>query len=208
VTGLVGCRLSDGFTFKINAWVPPRGAAGKSWLVPREEVDGAVRHAFDFYKVEWFGVDPSPAKDDETELNYWLPLCDAWHRDFGKKLKVWATGGAKVGHSVLFDMRIKTLGGAARNQQFVQAAMQTQADIDEHGTFIWDGDPLMLLHFQQAKGRPTPWGRTLGKVTRDSAKHVDLAVCAVGSRMGRRIVLNSGKVRTRRAGATAGKAVF
>jgi len=209
VTALVACRLSDGFVQRLGAWVPPRGTAGKGWLVDREQVDGAVRGAWAKYKVVWFGVDPSPAKDDETELNYWMPLADAWHRDFSKRLKVWATGGAKVGHSVLFDMRIKTLGGAARNAQFVQAAMQTQDDIDETGTFLWDGDPLMLAHFTQAKGRPTPWGRTLGKVTRDSSKHVDLAVSAVGARMGRRIVLNSGKVRARsaRAGGT-GKAVF
>ena len=206
-TALVGCRLSDGFVFKLGIWVPPRGRAGQGWLAPREEVDGAVRHAFELFRVEWFGVDPSPAKDDETELNYWMPLADAWHRDFHKKLKIWATGGTKVGHSVLFDMRIKTLGGASRNQQFVAAAMQTQADIDEHGTFLWDGDALLRAHFHQAKGKPTPWGRTLGKVTRDSAKHVDGAVSAVGARMGRRIVLNSGKVRTRRAGGT-GKAVF
>lgn len=208
VTALVGCRLSDGFVFKIGAWVPPRGEARKGWLVDRGLVDGAVRGMFNDYKVEWFGVDPSPARDDDTELNYWMPYADAWHRDFHKKLKVYATGGAKIGHSVLFDMRVKTLGGAARNAQFVAAAEQTQADIDELGTFLWDGDPLMRLHFHQAKGRPTPWGRTLGKVTRDSAKHVDLAVAAVGASMGRRIVLNSGKVRTRRAGATSGRAVF
>lgn len=209
VTALMLSRLSDGFVQKLGAWVPPRGNAGKGWLVDRELVDGAVRGAFEQYRIVWFGVDPSPAKDDETELNYWMPLCDAWHRDFHKKLKVWATGGAKVGHSVLFDMRIKTLGGAARNAQFVAAAMQTQADIDENGTFLWDGDALVLAHFTQAKGRPTPWGRTLGKVTRDSAKHVDCAVAAVGAAMGRRIVLNSGKVRTRSARAGgSGKAVF
>jgi hypothetical protein len=209
VTALMASRLSDGFVQKLGAWVPPRGAAGKGWLVDRELVDGAVRGAWNDYKVVWFGVDPSPAKDDETELNYWMPLADAWHRDFHKRLKVWATGGAKVGHSVLFDMRIKTLGGAARNQQFVAAAMQTQDDIDETGTFLWDGDPLVLAHFQQAKGRPTPWGRTLGKVTRDSSKHVDCAVAAVGARMGRRIVLNSGKVRARSARAGgSGRAVF
>lgn len=206
-TGIVGCRLSDGHCFRLGVWAPPRGKGGEGWLAPREEVDAVVRHAFATYRVEWFGADPSPATDDLTELNYWVPLIDTWHRDFGKKLKVWAAGGTKIGHSIMFDMRIKTLGGAQRNQQFVAAAMQTQADIDEHGTLTWDGDPVMRSHLHAAKGRPTPWGRTLGKVTRDSKKHVDLAVCMVGARMGRRIVLNSGKVRARtRAGS--GRAVF
>jgi hypothetical protein len=207
-TGLVGCRLSDGHVFVLGCWQPPRGNVGKGWLAPRDEVDAAVRYAFERFKPEWFGVDPSPAKDDETEALYWLPTIDAWHRDFHKKLKIWATGGTRLGSAVLFDMRIKTLGGPARNAQFTQAAMQTVEDIEESGTLTWDGDGRLMLHAHQAKRRPNPWGVSLGKVTRDSEKRVDLAVCMVGSRMGRRIVLNSGKVRTRRAGASSGKAVF
>jgi hypothetical protein len=207
-TGLVGCRLSDGHIFTIGVWERPRGKAGEGWLADRDAVDGAVRFAFERFRVEWFGVDPSPARDDETEALYWMPLIDAWHRDFSKKLKVWATGGTKTGSSVLFDMRIKTPGGQARNAQFTQAAMQTAQDIDEYGTLTWDGNGSLQRHAHDAKRRPNPWGVSLGKVTRDSAKHVDLAVCMVGARMGRRIVLNSGKVRARRAGNSAGKAVF
>jgi hypothetical protein len=207
-TGLVGCRLSDGFVFVLGVWKRPRGKAGEGWRAPVEQVDGAVRNAFATYKVEWFGVDPSPATEDDSEVNYWLPQCDEWHRAFHKKLKVWATGGGRVGHSVLFDMRIKTLGGAQRNAQFVAAAMQTQADIDEYGTLTWDGNPDLREHTHNAKRRPTQWGVSLGKVTRDSSHLVDLAVCMVGSRMGRRIVLNSGKVRRRAATAGSGKAVF
>jgi len=208
-TALVGCRLSDGFCFVLGCWAPPRGKAGEGWLAPRDEVDAVVRHAMDYYRVEWFGVDPSPAKDDESETLYWMPTIDAWHRDFHKKLKVWATGGAKIGSSVLFDMRIKTVGGPDRNRQFTAAAMQTVIDIEENGptSFTWDGDARLLAHAHNAKRRPNPWGVSLGKVTRDSKKHVDLAVCMVGGRMGRRIVLNSGKVRTRRPGSS-GRASF
>jgi hypothetical protein len=207
-TGLVASRLSDGHVMTLGKWERPAGKAGEGWLAPRDEVDGAVRWAFEQYRVVWFGVDPSPAKDDDTEQLYWMPLIDTWHRDFHKKLKVWATGGVKVGHSVLFDMRIKTAGGQQRNAQFTQAAMQCAADIDEHGTLTWDADPRLQTHVHQAKRRTNPWGVSLGKVTRDSNKHVDLAVCMVGARMGRRIVLNSGKVRRRTGGSATGKAVF
>jgi len=208
-TAFAGSRLLDGHTFRLGAWAPPRGKAGIGWLAPREDVDATVRAAFDRYRVEWFGVDPGPGKDDDTDVLYWMPLIDAWHRDFGKKLKVWATPGTRIGHAVLFDMRIKTLGGKDRNQKFTAAAMQTVEDIEETGesAFTWDGDGLAMRHFHDAKRRPNPWGVSLGKVTRDSGKHVDLAVAYVGARMGRRIVLNSGRVRTRRPGAT-GKAVF
>lgn len=205
-TALVACRLRDGAVFVLGCWERPRGKRGEGWLAPRDDVDGTVRHAFATYKAEWFGVDPSPAQDDEIEALYWMPLCDAWHRDFHKKLKVWATPGAK-GSSVLFDMRVKTLGGAQRNATFTAAAMQTVQDIEETGTLTWDGDARLRTHARQAKARPNPWGVSLGKVTRDSDKHVDLAVCMVGARMGRRTVLNSGKVRVRgRSGG--GRAVF
>lgn len=206
-TALVGCRLADGHVFVIDCWSRPRGRRGEGWMVPREEVDGRVRWAMAEYRVEWFGVDPSPAQDDESEHLYWMPLCDTWHRDFHKKLKVWATAGAKIGNAVLFDMRIKTTGGQQRNALFTAAAMQTVQDIEDTGTLTWDGDARLKVHALNAKRRPNPWGVSLGKVTRDSDKHVDLAVCMVGARMGRRIVLNSGKVRTRNR-ATSGRAVF
>lgn len=208
-TALVACRLSDGHVFVLGCWSRPKGKKGEGWLAPRDEVDGVVRYAFEKYKVEWFGVDPSPARDDESEALYWMPTIDAWHRDYHKKLRVWATAGAKIGNAVLFDMRIKTLGGQDRNRQFTQAAMQVVIDVEENGPSVitWDGDGRLMLHAHNAKRRPNPWGVSLGKVTRDSDKHVDLAVCMVGARMGRRIVLNSGKVRVRRAG-TSGKAVF
>lgn len=208
-TALVACRLSDGHVFSLGCWEKPRGKAGEGWRAPIDQVDGAVRHAFDKFTVVWFGVDPSPAKDDDAERLYWMPVIDAWHRDFHKKLKVWATGGAKIGHSVLFDMRIKTPGGPQRNMQFTQAAMQCAADIDETGTLTWDGSAKLQTHTHQAKRRTNPWGVSLGKVTRDSDKHIDSAVCMVGARMGRRIVLNSGKVRVRDGARRAsGRAVF
>jgi hypothetical protein len=37
-TVLRGCRMSDGFLFKIGAWAKPDGAAGAGWEVPRLEV--------------------------------------------------------------------------------------------------------------------------------------------------------------------------
>lgn len=203
VTGLVGCRLSDGYVFTLGAWARPHGDRGTGWLAPREVVDAVVRSAFETYRVEWFGVDPSPARDDETEASYWMPTIDGWHRDFRKKLKVWASSGAKVGNAVLFDMRIKTPGGQARNAMFTQAAMQTAVDIDETGTLFHDGSPMLVMHVHNARKRVNPWGTSLGKVTRGSSKHVDLAVCMVGARMGRRLALNSGKVRER-----TGKASF
>lgn len=102
-------------------------------------------------------------------------------------------------------MRIKTLGGTDRNRMFTEAAMQTARDIDEDGTLTHDGNAALRMHVHNARRRTNPWGVSLGKVSRDSSKLVDLAVCMVGARMGRRIALNSGKLKKRNR---TGEAVF
>lgn len=201
-TTLCGCRLSDGHVMALGGWRKPHGHRGKGWLAPREEVDATVRAAMAFYDVVWFGVDPSPAKDEETEHLYWMPLIDQWHRDFQKKLKVWASPGAG-GHSVLFDMRMSLSGGKKRNQLFTEAAMQTVQDISEDKTLTHDGDPMLRQHVHNARRRTNQWGISLGKINRSSDKLVDYAVTMVGARMGRQLALRSTKVKTtsRRRGA-------
>lgn len=196
-TGLVGCRLKDGHVFVLGFWQRPHGHRGKSWLAPREEVDAVVRDAMRKYQVVWFGVDPSPARDDEDESLYWMALADQWHRDFRKKLPVFATGGDVIGHAVLFDMRLSQRGAHERLKTFTAQAMQCAKDIDEDGTLTHDGHPALRMHVHNARRRPNQWGVSLGKITRNSSKLVDLAVCMVGARMGRRIALNSGKVKQR-----------
>jgi hypothetical protein len=206
-TGLVACRLSDMFVFLPDGdsvWQRPHNwRRGKPWLVPREEVDAKVRATWDRYDVCWFGVDPSPAKDDSEEHLYWMHVIDGWHRDFGPKLPVWATGGTKLGNSVLFDMRLSTFGAKTRNQMFTEAAEMCAKWIDEEGLMgplRHDGNPYLRTHVHNARMRPNPWGTSLGKVTRDSNKLVDLAVCMVGAVMGARIALNSGKLVKKRSG--------
>lgn len=194
-TTLSACRLSDGHVLSLGGWRKPHGARGDGWLVPRETVDAVVREAFQFYDVVWFGVDPSPATDDDNEHLYWMPLIDGWHRDFAKKLKVWASPGAG-GHAVLFDMRLSSPGAKRRNQLFTEAAMQTAVDIDEEAALTHDGDPMLRVHVHNARRRPNQWGVSLGKVNRSSSKLVDYAVTMVGARMGRQLALRSPKVKS------------
>jgi hypothetical protein len=170
--------------------------------VPRAEVDAEVRAAFERYNVAWFGVDPSPAKEDTTEALYWMSLVDQWHRDFARRLPVWATPGTG-GNSVLFDMRLSQSGGVRRNQAFTLAAEMVARWVDEEGLagpLRHDGSTSLRLHVHNARRRPNQWGVSLGKVTRDSTKLVDLAVCMVGAVMGAREALNSGKLRRQRKG--------
>ena len=198
-TGLVACRLTDGHSWVLGHWAKPRGA--KSWQVPRHEVDTEVRNAMQRYRVAWFGVDPSPAQEDATEALYWADLIDTWHRDFGKRLPLWATPGQTIGHAVKFDMRLSQRGGVERNKAFTEMAELVAEWIDEERPpdaalpFTHDGDPRLRAHVHNARRRPNDWGISLSKETRSSSKKVDLAVCMVGAQLGRRIALNSNKVR-------------
>lgn len=196
-TGLVACTIPDFYCFELGVWQKPKGGRGKGWLAPRDEVDAAVRDALARFSVQWLGIDPSPARDDEDESLYWQQVVDGLHRDFRAKLPLWATPGA-LGHSVLFDMRLSSPGAARRNYQFTKSAELVQKWIDEEGKaspLRWCGSPALRTHLRNAKARPNQWGTSLGKVSRDSTKHVDLAVCMVGAVMGARDALNSGKIK-------------
>lgn len=203
-TTLVGCCISDGHVFGLGVWQRPHGDRGRGWLAPREDVDADVRAAFERYDVQWFGVDPSPARDDETEAEYWAELVDTWHRDFRDLVLLWATPGEATGSAVRFDMRLSQPGGRDRNREFTAVAQQTAQAIDDEGSLTWDGDPILRQHVHNARRRPNQWGVSLGKRSRDSSQLVDYAVSMVGARLGRRRILNSGKKRRRRTG----RAVF
>lgn len=197
-TVLVACRIDDGHTFELEGWQRPRGDRGKGWLAPREEVDASVRDAFARYDVQWFGVDPSPARDDEDESLYWSTLVDEWHRDFRDTVALWATPGAK-GSAVGFDMRLSIPGGRDRVRLFTEEAERTAEAIDDDASLTWDGSPMFRQHLHNARRRPNQWGVSIGKQSRSSSKLVDFAVAMVGARLGRRLVLNSGKQRRKRS---------
>lgn len=201
-TVLVGCRISDGHVMALGGWQRPHGDRGKGWLAPRDEVDATVMAAKDRYDVQWFGVDPSPARDDEDEAAYWAEMVDKWHQDFRDEkdgVLLWATPGAK-GSAVAFDMRQSLPGGRERVRELTQVAEQTAAAIDDTGTLTWDGNAMLRMHVHNARRRPNQHGVSLGKRSRDSHQLVDYAVAMVGARLGRRRILNSDKVRKKRTG--------
>ena len=196
-TALVACRIDDGFVATLGVWSRPRGPRGEGFLVDREAVDYKVRECFDTYKVLWFGVDPSPAQDDSVEASYWKPTIDNWHRDFQRRLRVWATPGSR-GNSVLYDMRTSVSGGHARNRAVALETEILQEEIDGQGLdgeFRHDGDPVLIEHVNNARARFGKYGLQVGKSTRDSHQLIDACFAMIGARLGRREALNSGKVR-------------
>jgi len=191
-TGLVGCRLSDGHVFVIDCWAKPAGERGRSWIVDRQAVDEAVTAMFDAYKVIAFFADPSDTRDDTGE-RFWEPFVDDWHTRYGPQLKLWSVQSGDRRHSISWDMRSRE-----HVNLFTGAAERFVAEVAA-GRMSHDGDIRLRQHVRNARRRPNDFGVSLGKEHRESARKVDLAVCAVGARMLRRLYQNkdtSTKTRT------------
>lgn len=184
-TGIVGCRVSDGYCFTVGVWrVAPRDESGNPQLVKREVVDAQLRRAMARFNVVAFWGDPSHAKDDADYTPYWDSLMDEWHRDFADDLRVWAKNGeAGAKHSIMWDMT-----SPQRTAIFVEAAQRTVDDFQSLQVTI-DGHPSLVAHLSNAQEREDEKnGITLGKESRYSPRKIDLAVCLVGARMLARVV--------------------
>lgn len=193
-TGLMACRISDGHLATLGMWQRPpsvRVDKERGWLAPREKVDAAVTAAFEAYTVVGFFGDPSHVLEDETLDRYWDGLFDDWHRRYKARLRVWARQGKDSGHAVMFDM-----AQMDNQKRFVEALGITEADI-EGKSLTHDGDARLRNHVLNARRQPTRAGLSIAKEHRESRKKIDLAVCAIGARMVRRLYLNT---RTKKGG--------
>lgn len=191
-TGLAACRMSDGLVSTLGVWQrPPNWPTPDTpgyvpYQVPREDVDGVVANAFARFKVLAFFADPGSGKDDDGEM-YWDAFLDRWGQAFVKKLLLRAVTAGPRAHAVRWDMRDR------RNQEtFTDAVKRTHEDVLQR-TLVHDGHKVMRTHVINARRRTNAWGITIGKEHRESARKIDLAVCMVGARMLRRLVLNSPK---------------
>lgn len=186
-TGLVICRLSDGFFETFHYQLPEKGV-----LVDRNLVDASVDEAFDRFKIVAFFFDPSHAKANDSieDDRFWWPLVDKWHEKYNKRLKLWAVASGPKKHSIAFDM-LKP----GPQQQFQPAVSQLREEL-EAGTALHNGGAEMRRHMKNARKREGRYGLSIGKEHRSSARKVDLAVCAVGARMLWRLVRLSKKAGT------------
>jgi phage terminase large subunit-like protein len=170
-TALVACRMSDGLLQPLGHWVPAQE-------VDRTEVDAAVVDMFRRFDVVAFYAD----------VFGWESYIDRWRDDFGDQLLVPATSSTgKRAHAVGWDMR-------GRVAEFSAAVERFEADV-RSGSLIHTGHPALAQHIANAKRWGNRWGFTIRKEHRESARKIDLAVCAIGARMARRDVQNAGKQR-------------
>lgn len=185
-TALVGCRVSDGYTFLVGLWERPKGKRGDTWLAPREAIDARVAEAFDTFTVVAFWADPSHAKDDADGVRYWDTLIDSWHLTYGERIpeEHWAQRAGDKVSSIMWDM-----ANPAHATVFSEAIVRAEDEFDSHNV-TWDGHPGLRAHLRNARTFMGKYGKVLRKPGRGSSRKIDGAVCFVGARMLARLVQN------------------
>ncbi len=192
-TGLCACRMSDGFVTALGVWQKPANWPAPNtpgfvpYRIPRDEVHGVVENAFNRFKVIAFFADPGTGDDDSDGEAYWDSYIDLWGQTWGAKLAMRAVLTGAKAHAVRWDM------DEPRHQEaFTDAVKRTYTDVLQR-QLLHDGHKALRTHVINARRRTNRWGVTIGKEHRESARKIDLAVCMVGSRMLRRMILNSPK---------------
>jgi hypothetical protein len=170
-TALVGCCVSDGHVFTVAVWEPdPKHDTDD--VVPVDQVDAAVQHAFDNLNVAAFFSD----------VHEWESFTKIdWPKRFADRLRVWPSKSGNDPQSIAWDMRNHVV-------DFTRAAELAEAEITEGG-FTHDDDPRLARHVANCRRRPNRWGVSVGKASPSSPLKIDAAVCMIGARMVRRLVL-------------------
>jgi hypothetical protein len=170
-TALVGCCISDGHVFTVGVWEPDPSHDSRD-VVNTAEVDLAVRRAFERFKVLGFFGD---VREWESFVK------TAWPDDLADGLLVHATPASRDPQPIAWDMRSHVV-------EFGSACEMVEAEIGD-GAFTHDGDSRLARHVANARRRPTRGVVTIGKESPDSPKKIDAAVCMIGARMVRRLVI-------------------
>lgn len=168
-TALIGCRMSDGFVFTLGVWQPRPGEA-----VDTARVDLAVHAAFRRYRVVAFFAD---VREWESYTK------TSWPDEFKDQLLVWAVPHGKQPQPIAWDMR-------SHAYEFAEATEMCLAEIQD-GAFRQDGNWDLARHVGNCR-RGEYKGRVyVHKESKDSPNKIDAAVCMIGARMVRRLVLAS-----------------
>lgn len=179
-TALIGCCMSDGHVFRLGVWEPDPKHTTES-VVPVAAVDSQVIWAFEKYTVLAFFAD----------VQEWQGFVKVtWPDRYKDQLVVMAAPSGREPASIAWDMR-------SHAYEFAEAAEVCHEEIVS-GRFTHDGDSVIARHVGNARNRPYKGRMSVSKESPDSPRKIDAAVCVIGARMVRRLVLASGprKVRT------------
>ena len=177
-TALVGCTLESGHVFTVGVWEPDPNDPDETINVA--EVDLTVQQQFEAQNVVAFFAD----------VKEWEQFAlTTWPQRYSDVLQVWAAPSARPAQPVAWDMR-------GHAYEFAKATEACHAEIVE-GSFTHDGDSRVARHVANARRRPYRDAVAIGKESPDSPRKIDAAVCVIGARMVRRLVLGQHDKRKR-----------
>lgn len=180
-TALVACRVSDGYTWLVEAWEQPEGPAGDAWEVPVTAVDATVRATFAKHHVVGFYADPAK----------WESYIATWEADFGSQLKVKATREHPIEWWMVGGRAAQTVRAL---EQFHTAVLERELS---HGG---PHDDVLTRHVLNARRRVSRSGLQIAKEHPDSARKIDAAVAAVLAWNARVDAIAKGLAARRRSG--------
>lgn len=147
-TVLRGCRMSDGFLFRLGSWAKPSGPAGDAWMVPRGEVLARVREVYRDFDVVRGYFDPHEWRTDIEVLAKELDPDDE-------------------GRVVPWETRRDTAMGAALDR------LHTGLTVRE----VWhDDDPEAAEHYGNAYATKRRGQRLVRKENPNSSRKIDTVV--------------------------------
>lgn len=177
-TALVGCTTDAGHVFTLGVWEPDQNDPDET--VDVADVDRVVANTFEAYNVVAFFAD----------VREWEQFSlTTWPQRYREQLLVWAAPSSRPPQPVAWDMR-------GHGYEFAKATEAAHNDITTQ-MFTHDGDGRTARHMKNARRRPYRDAVAVGKESKDSPHKIDAAVCVIGARMVRRIVLGSGKLKKR-----------
>lgn len=195
-TALVACRIDDGHVVALGVW---ESDGSEDWTVDVTEVDAAVMAAFARFDVWAFFAD----------VREWESFTKTeWPSRYRDTVKLWALPLGRPPEPIAWDMR-------GHAYEFARAAeMCHQEILDGSFTHGPADDTPAAVAAHSAMGRHVVnarrhWYRdalTVRKESPKSPKKIDAAVCVIGARMVRSLVMSDKRWRRRRTGGS-GKVV-
>lgn len=169
-TALIGCRVVDGHVFTLGVWEPDPGDPDS--VVDVADVDRVVDLTFQNHRVVAFFGD----------VREWESFVyTAWPLRYEERLQLKSAPNGRPPQSIAWDMR-------GHGYEFAKACEAAESDILD-GSFTIDGHPALMRHLSNARRKAYRDAVTIGKESPNSAKKIDAAVCLIGARMLRRMVL-------------------
>lgn len=192
-TALMACEVDTGHVFTLGVWEPDPNDPDD--MVDVADVDRVVIQTFEKYTVLAFFAD---VREFESFV------LTEWPNRYRDELIVMASTHSKPPQPIAWDMRGHQLDFAkaaeACNAEIMEAVVHEDGTVE--GGFTHDGDSRVARHVANCRRRAYRDCITVSKESPDSPLKIDAAVCVIGVRMVRRLVLASNKRRRKYSGQT------